>query len=80
MGHVGATGGRIIADNRGHQRCLVQQLNGEMATASPGQERHLHAFTQQRYEISARVGCSQMQISRLQRRALARMRAQLMGT
>jgi RNA polymerase sigma-B factor len=30
------------------------------------------------YEIAARVGCSQMHISRLQRRALARMRAQLM--
>jgi hypothetical protein len=29
------------------------------------------------YEIAARVGCSQMHISRLQRRALARMRAQL---
>jgi RNA polymerase sigma-B factor len=29
------------------------------------------------YEIAARVGCSQMQVSRLQRRALARMRAQL---
>jgi RNA polymerase sigma-B factor len=30
------------------------------------------------YEIAARVGCSQMHISRLQRRALARMRAQLL--
>jgi RNA polymerase sigma-B factor len=29
------------------------------------------------YEIAARVGCSQMHVSRLQRRALARMRAQL---
>jgi RNA polymerase sigma-B factor len=29
------------------------------------------------YEIAARVGCSQMHISRLQRRALARMHAQL---
>ena len=29
------------------------------------------------YEIAARVGFSQMHISRLQRRALARMRAQL---
>ena len=29
------------------------------------------------YQIAARVGCSQMHISRLQRRALARMRAQL---
>jgi RNA polymerase sigma-B factor len=29
------------------------------------------------YEIAAKVGCSQMHISRLQRRALARMRAQL---
>jgi RNA polymerase sigma-B factor len=29
------------------------------------------------YEIAARVGYSQMHISRLQRRALARMRAQL---
>jgi RNA polymerase sigma-B factor len=29
------------------------------------------------YEIAARVGCSQMHISRIQRRALARMRAQL---
>jgi RNA polymerase sigma factor (sigma-70 family) len=29
------------------------------------------------YEIAARVGCSQMHISRLQRRALARMGAQL---
>jgi RNA polymerase sigma-B factor len=29
------------------------------------------------YEVAARVGCSQMHISRLQRRALARMRAQL---
>jgi RNA polymerase sigma-B factor len=27
--------------------------------------------------IAARVGCSQMHVSRLQRRALARMRAQL---
>jgi RNA polymerase sigma-B factor len=31
------------------------------------------------YEIAARVGYSQMHVSRLQRRALARMRAQLMG-
>ena len=31
------------------------------------------------YEIAARVGFSQMHVSRLQRRALARMRAQLMG-
>jgi RNA polymerase sigma-B factor len=29
------------------------------------------------YEIAARVGCSQMHVSRLQRRALARMRTQL---
>jgi RNA polymerase sigma-B factor len=29
------------------------------------------------YEIAARVGCSQMHVSRLQRRALARMRSQL---
>ena len=29
------------------------------------------------YEIAARVGFSQMHVSRLQRRALARMRAQL---
>jgi RNA polymerase sigma-B factor len=29
------------------------------------------------YQIAARIGCSQMHISRLQRRALARMRAQL---
>jgi RNA polymerase sigma factor (sigma-70 family) len=29
------------------------------------------------YDIAARVGYSQMQVSRLQRRALARMRAQL---
>jgi RNA polymerase sigma-B factor len=29
------------------------------------------------YEIAARVGCSQMHVSRLQRRALAQMRAQL---
>ncbi len=29
------------------------------------------------YDIAARVGCSQMHVSRLQRRALARMRAQL---
>ena len=29
------------------------------------------------YEIAARVGCSQMHISLFQRRALARMRAQL---
>jgi RNA polymerase sigma-B factor len=29
------------------------------------------------YEIAARVGCSQMHVSRLQRRALARMRVQL---
>jgi RNA polymerase sigma-B factor len=29
------------------------------------------------YKIAARVGCSQMHVSRLQRRALARMRAQL---
>jgi RNA polymerase sigma-B factor len=29
------------------------------------------------YEIVARVGCSQMHVSRLQRCALARMRAQL---
>jgi RNA polymerase sigma-B factor len=31
------------------------------------------------YEIAARVGCSQMHVSRLQRRALARMRAQLVA-
>ncbi len=31
------------------------------------------------YEIAARVGFSQMHVSRLQRRALARMRAQLMN-
>jgi RNA polymerase sigma-B factor len=29
------------------------------------------------YEIAARVGCSQMHVSRLQRRALARMHGQL---
>jgi RNA polymerase sigma-B factor len=29
------------------------------------------------YEIAARIGFSQMHVSRLQRRALARMRAQL---
>jgi RNA polymerase sigma-B factor len=32
------------------------------------------------YEIADRVGCSQMHISRLQRRALARLRAQLVET
>lgn len=37
-----------MADNHGHQRLLVQLLNGQVGAASPGPERHLHAFTQQR--------------------------------
>ena len=39
---------RIIADSHGHQRLLVQLLNGQVGAASPGPERYLHAFTQQR--------------------------------
>jgi hypothetical protein len=54
VGHIGATDVRIIADNHGHQRCLVQQLNDQIATASPGQERHPHAFTQQRSPSASR--------------------------
>jgi hypothetical protein len=27
VSHIGATAGRIIVDNHGHQRCLVQQIN-----------------------------------------------------
>jgi nitrous oxide reductase accessory protein NosL len=45
MGHIGATDGRITADNHGPQRRLVHQLNGQMGAPSPGQERTLHAFT-----------------------------------
>jgi hypothetical protein len=37
-----------MADNHGHQRLLVQLLNGQVGAAFPGPERHLHAFTQQR--------------------------------
>jgi hypothetical protein len=39
---------RIIADSHGHQRLLVQLLNGQMGAASPGPEQHLHALPQQR--------------------------------
>ena len=52
-----------------------------MVAALPQLEREviMLRFVQEldQYEIAARVGFSQMQISRLQRRALARMRAQL---
>ena len=52
-----------------------------LLTALPELEREviLLRFFQDldQYEIAARVGCSQMHISRLQRRALARMRAHL---
>jgi hypothetical protein len=55
VGHIGATACRIIADNHGHQRRLVQQLNGQMGAASPGQERRLHAFTRQRPQLGERT-------------------------
>ena len=52
-----------------------------MLAALPSREREVIAlrFFQDldQYEIAARVGCSQMHVSRLQRRALARMHAQL---
>jgi RNA polymerase sigma-B factor len=54
---------------------------GGMLAALPSLEREVIVlrFFQDldQYEIAAQVGCSQMHISRLQRRALARMRAQL---
>jgi RNA polymerase sigma-B factor len=52
-----------------------------MLAALPSREREVIVlrFFQDldQYEIAARVGCSQMHVSRLQRRALARMHAQL---
>ena len=52
MGHIGATDGRIIADNHGHQRGLVQQLNGQVGAASPGHERHpTRLHTRQRPQV-----------------------------
>jgi RNA polymerase sigma-B factor len=53
----------------------------DILAALPGREREVIVlrFFQDldQYEIAARVGCSQMHVSRLQRRALARMHAQL---
>jgi DNA-directed RNA polymerase specialized sigma24 family protein len=52
------------------------------ATSSPGDELAVNRveawFRLDQYDIAARVGCSQTHVSRLLRRALGRLRSQLL--